>query len=174
MSPAVRISDANLEKLGEWAAPFKDTPNDALGNLMDAADKAGLRFSPKQTGSEVSGRRDANQTALAKRTRKRGRIPQEVYESFILMAMYELDGKAKVSEVLDRVEDKMAGILDRDYDYQRPPTGTEVRWRNTARWARAALVDRGLITRGSPRGIWELSEQGKTEAKAILASQGSG
>ena len=79
---------------------------------------------------------------LPNERRKRGRIPQEVYESFILMAMYELDGKAKVSEVLDRVEDKMAGILDRDYDYQRPPTGTEVRWRNTARWARAALVDR--------------------------------
>jgi hypothetical protein len=35
------------------------------------------------------------------------------------------------------------------------------RRRNTAQWARAAMVREGLIKGGSHRGIWEISDAGQ-------------
>ena len=169
MAPAIRITDENWERLKKWAIPLEDNPNDALGKVLDAVESVGLRSRSNKTGNSVARRNNSSHTTATKPRNKRGKIPQEAYESAILEAIYELGGNAKVSEVLGRVEDKMKDLFG-DLDYQRPPTGTEVRWRNTARWARAALAERGLIKQGSPRGIWELTKNGIAQAKA--ASQG--
>lgn len=40
-------------------------------------------------------------------------------------------------------------------DHERTPEG-ELRWRYAARRARLALVDRGLMTKGTP-GVWRLA-----------------
>ena len=84
-------------------------------------------------------------------------------------SLYELGGAASVSEALAKVEEKMKGLFDDDIDNERILAG-ELRWKNTARWARAALVNRGLVKRGSPRGIWELTADGIAEAKAIATN----
>ena len=31
-------------------------------------------------------------------------------------------------------------------------------WQNNAKWERFQMIQEGLLRRGSPRGIWELSE----------------
>jgi len=43
----------------------------------------------------------------------------------------------------------------------------ETKAENTIAWARNALKDRGHISRISPRGIWELTAEGKDAASNI-------
>jgi hypothetical protein len=48
-----------------------------------------------------------------------------------------------------------------EYDYQLMNATKQPRWRTTAKWARQALVNEGKLASDSPRGIWEITEQGK-------------
>jgi hypothetical protein len=66
-----------------------------------------------------------------------------------------------MNEVLDLVEKKMKGTLNQ-YDFE-PLSSGEIRWRNTAQWCRNTLVQEDLMRRDSPRGIWEISEEGRKQ-----------
>jgi len=35
--PTIRISDQNYQRLQQFAVPLQDTPNDALGRVLDLA-----------------------------------------------------------------------------------------------------------------------------------------
>jgi hypothetical protein len=49
-----------------------------------------------------------------------------------------------------------------DHDYQPLPSDPDIiRWRKTGQWCRNTMVRQGLLKRDSPRGIWEISEEGK-------------
>ena len=64
-----------------------------------------------------------------------------------------------MSDVLDKVEAKMRGRLNA-YDRSALPSDpTLPRWRNTAQWARNAMVKEGLMSSDSPRGVWRLRKQ---------------
>jgi restriction system protein len=79
----------------------------------------------------------------------------------ILNALERMGGRAHLDDVLAQVEEDIASDLS-EWDRQAVPTRpTEQRWRNTARWARKHLVIKGLLKRGSPKGIWELSDEGR-------------
>ena len=90
------------------------------------------------------------------------RTPENAFRRPILEALIEMGSSGAVSEVLDRVGEKMKDILN-EYDHQplpSPPHG--VRWRNTAQWCRNMMVHQeGLMKTDSPTGIWEISSQGK-------------
>ena len=45
------------------------------------------------------------------------------------------------------------------------------RWRNTAQWARNAMVKEGLLASDSPRGVWEITAEGKQWLEAQSESQ---
>ncbi len=93
---------------------------------------------------------------------KRGlKTPKEQFIMPILESIIELGGRAKVKDVLERVHDKMKGILN-EYDYKPLPSKPkEKRWENTAQWARQKMVNEGLLAKDSPRGIWEITEKGR-------------
>jgi len=85
------------------------------------------------------------------------RTPMGDYYQPILQALNESGGSAKVSDVLERVEQLMQDVL-REVDYEPLPSNAEMpRWRNTAQWARDAMVREGLLKSNSPRGIWEIT-----------------
>ncbi|WP_052297133.1 winged helix-turn-helix domain-containing protein [Marinithermus hydrothermalis] len=89
------------------------------------------------------------------------RTPENAFRQPILEALVELGGSAPVNDVLERVQQKMAHVLN-EYDYQPLPSDPRsARWRNTAQWCRNALVREGLMKSDSPYGIWEISEQGR-------------
>lgn len=72
-----------------------------------------------------------------------------------------LGRSAQVSQVLERVRQRMQGVR-RDVDYEPLASEPEIpRWKNTAQWARNSMVKEGLLRNGSPRGVWEISEAGK-------------
>jgi len=89
------------------------------------------------------------------------RTPMGDYYQPILQALNESGGSARVNDVLERVEQLMKGVL-REVDYEPLPSNTEMlRWRNTAQWARDAMVREGLLKSNSPRGVWEITEAGR-------------
>lgn len=90
---------------------------------------------------------------------KRGlRTPEDEFREPILETLKELGGKAKMSEVLDIVEEKMKDRLTR-YDYEPLPSNPKsLRWKNTAQWCRNTLVREGILKNDSPHGIWELAD----------------
>jgi len=90
------------------------------------------------------------------------RTPKSAFVFPILQAINELGGSASITEVMPVVERRMRGVL-RGVDYEIFNQGrsrVEPRWRNTARWAKDAMVKLGFILDDSPRGLWELSDFG--------------
>src|SRR5258708_1171956 len=86
--------------------------------------------------------------------------PRKVYCQPILEALNGLGGSGETSDILDRVEQKMKGIL-REVDYELIPSGSDIRWRKTAQWVRYTMARKGLLRSDSPWGRWEITEAGR-------------
>lgn len=135
--PTIRIDNDVWDHLKRKAEPFEDTPNSVLRRLL----------------------------RLEKRSRKGRRIPagartpQNAYRIPILQSIAELGGKGRVQQALYRVEKKLGNAL-KAVDRQKISTGM-VRWRNSAMWERKTMVDEGLLSHDSPRGVWEITAKGR-------------
>ncbi|MCL4384899.1 MAG: winged helix-turn-helix domain-containing protein [Actinobacteria bacterium] len=79
----------------------------------------------------------------------------------ILETLVELNGEAKMKEALQKVYIKMK---DRLNDYDKEPllsNPNQVRWENSAQWCRNTMVNEGLLSSDSQRGIWKITDLGK-------------
>lgn len=85
--------------------------------------------------------------------------PQSAFNRPILQVLVESGGSAAMQNVLARVEHLMKDTL-KELDYHSHASG-ELRWRTSAQWARNTMKDRGLLKKGSPHGIWEITEAGR-------------
>ena len=96
------------------------------------------------------------------RARKGEKTSNESFSIPILEVLIELGGGGKTRDVLDNVEKKMGDLLT-NVDYQTTPSGSDIRWRNTAMWARMSMVHEGLLasTDQSGMGFWEITEKGR-------------
>ncbi|MBV9229644.1 MAG: winged helix-turn-helix domain-containing protein [Chloroflexi bacterium] len=93
--------------------------------------------------------------------RERDCTPESAYQEPILRALIEFGGSAHKNDVLDRVGTIMKDILkDIDYEYHRH--GGRIRWRQNAAWQRRQMVIEGLLKSDSPRGVWEITETGRS------------
>ncbi|MBN8457527.1 MAG: winged helix-turn-helix domain-containing protein [Verrucomicrobia bacterium] len=93
---------------------------------------------------------------------KKGEVtPHTAFYRAILESLVEMGGSGKTREVLDRVGEKMKGIL-KSLDYAvLPSDGKSIRWRNSAQWARNTMVNEDGRMKKSQSGIWEISESGR-------------
>jgi restriction system protein len=93
---------------------------------------------------------------------KRGlKTPDDKFQIPILSVLMDMGGSAPMARVLDKVGDKMKGQLN-TYDYRPVPSDpSQTRWRNTAQWARKAMVKEGLLSSNSPWGVWEITDAGR-------------
>ncbi len=108
---------------------------------------------------------------VAERLKRGLRTPEDAFRIPILQSLVELGGSAPMSDVLDKVEAKMRDQLNA-YDRSTLPSDpTQTRWRNTAQWARNAMVKEGLMSSDSPRGIWEITEAGRRWLAAVVTQQ---
>ncbi len=99
-------------------------------------------------------RRDLGRLRRGQRTR------EEAYYRPILETLTALGGSAQVNEVLEHVLEIMRSTL-RDVDFEPLTSDPDTpRWKNTAQWARNAMVRKGLLRNDSPRGVWEISAAG--------------
>jgi hypothetical protein len=95
-----------------------------------------------------------------KKLRRGQKTPQKAYVLPILQVLDEMGGRDAVADVLNRVGQIMADKLN---EHDRSPLKTgDIRWRNTAQWARHEMKQQGLLRADSPMGIWEITEEGRT------------
>jgi restriction system protein len=98
---------------------------------------------------------------IAGRIRKGLRTPEPVFFCPILQALSDLGGSAKRSEVFHILEHSMRNVF-KPIDYQILSSEAEqMRWQNSAQWARNLMVKEGLLQADSPVGIWEITEKGR-------------
>ena len=78
-----------------------------------------------------------------------------------IVRILKLEGSLETEDMLLELEMAMEDEL-RERDRQPTPTG-EIRWHQSARSERKAMIDAGLMAGGKP-GIWELTEAGRAVA----------
>lgn len=175
MSPTIRIDAEVLEVLKEHAEPFVDTPNSVLRRILELPPRAdatgavgGGQARDQAPARAQHGRRSG---AHRRRRRKDGQrvkagttLPDAAYQLPILGILSDAGGRSPTSEVIDALGERLSDRLG-DADRERLASG-DVRWRNRAQFARLNLIERGEMLRGSPRGVWEISEQGMARLKA--------
>ena len=76
-----------------------------------------------------------------------------------IVAILRAEGSLETEDMLLELELAMEDEL-RERDRQPTPTG-EVRWHQSARMERKAMIDAGLMAGGKP-GVWELTEAGRS------------
>ena len=95
----------------------------------------------------------------------RGRLPPgraRPLREFVeptLRVLQKMGGSGEADAVVERVERIMQPVL-RDVDYEALSDGMP-RWKKNVHWARWKMVQDGLMRRGSPRGLWEISKEGR-------------
>jgi hypothetical protein len=80
--------------------------------------------------------------------------PPEVFKPLILTALEQAGGALETDELFLELEILAEDRLKPE-DSERTPEG-ELRWRYAVRRARVALMDEGLMTKGTP-GLWQLA-----------------
>ncbi len=108
---------------------------------------------------------------VAERLKRGLRTPEDNFRIPILQSLIESGGSAPMSDVLDKVEAKMRSQLNAYDRSPLPSDPTQPRWRNTAQWARNAMVKEGLMASDSPRGIWEITEAGRRWLVAVTTQK---
>jgi Mrr N-terminal domain len=128
------------------AEPFTDTPNSVLRRLLELDPSA----APEQ-GLRTQARRRAPAGSL---------LPESAYEQPILKALVGQGGRAPAREVITAVGDAVREKLTQ-LDQADLSNGGK-RWENRVQFTRLRLKERGLLLSGSPRGVWEISDLGRT------------
>lgn len=95
-----------------------------------------------------------------KRARKGEVTPQSEYRKPILETLIEIGGRGSVKDILKRVFEKMKDRLT-PKDLEKYPASGGVRWPNYVQWERQNLVTEGYLKKDSPRGVWEITEEGR-------------
>jgi hypothetical protein len=171
MMPTIRIDDDVFQGLKSMAEPFTDTPNTVIRRLLkEYRERGGKGSGPAAAGAAVgeavgASNRDTTRAALT---------PQPVYEEFLLFVLSnQFAGRAGKREATAAVLEEMnsRGLIGAP-ERERVSTG-ETKAENTVAWGRNALKERGLLSRDSPRGMWELTAEGLDEAKRVELPKGS-
>lgn len=79
----------------------------------------------------------------------------------ILQALVKANGSATPNQILNEIIKPMKAVLN-EYDLSRLPSSGVARWENTAHWARYEMVREGLLAPDSQRGVWEITDKGRS------------
>jgi predicted transcriptional regulator len=161
--PNIEIEDDVLEMLKELAEPFVDTPSSVIRRALEAGGSANGRAGQAAAAAAVShGRRKRGRRA-PKRTAPRAQpgtiLADNAYELPLLAVLDEHGGRVPTSEALEALGERLRDKL-MPADFEELSTG-DVRWRNRAQFVRLHLIKSGDMKPDSPRGMWEITDQGR-------------
>jgi len=132
-----KIRLAAAQALAQLADEFQDILND----LRERLGQTTATPAPKPRG---------------KRT-KLPKTAQVVLREHVLQALKHLGGRARVPDVIQQIQEQLAGkLLPGDLVWREATN--EAAWANNAKWERFQMVQDGLLRRDSLRGVWELGE----------------
>lgn len=171
-SVSIGIDDEVWKAMKAEAEPLVDTPNSVLRRKFGlpptgggrATDENGGEWEPsdhRPSRRQRASRRSSSNGKAAARTRApRGSLlPGKAYELPILQVLQQRGGRAAAREVIEDVGglvEETLTPLDRD----ELETGG-LRWHKRVQFTRLRLVERGLVKKDSPRGVWEITDEGR-------------
>jgi hypothetical protein len=86
--------------------------------------------------------------------------PELIYQILILKILVSQGGSAETNRIMEIIwrdyRDKLSEKDRMDYEISKEP-----RWKNHVRFTRQHLIDIGYLVNNSPRGIWEITEEGR-------------
>jgi hypothetical protein len=174
-SIAIEVDREVWEALQAEAEPFVDTPNAVLRRklgLAESADAGTEERAPRGGGSSRRRRRAAasvNGNGARKPRAPRGSLlPEAAYELPILEVLNRHGGRVPAREVIEHVGEIIGDRLT-ELDHEELQTGGR-RWEKRVQFTRLRLVERGLVARNSPRGVWELTDDGRRALTAGTTS----
>jgi hypothetical protein len=104
--------------------------------------------------------RGSDQPTTKKPRVKRSRSPKtnkDVLRKYIIQALKNLGGRARVSDVIEEMGHQLEGkLLPGDMEWR--DSTREYAWQNNAKWERYKMTQDGTLRSDSPRGYWELGE----------------
>lgn len=172
----IGIDDEVLDALTAQATPFIDDPNAVLRRLLGLdAGAASARHNGQEVAtassavstrpkSSRSGRQQQPATRKPPRAPKGSLTPEERFERPILEALQEAGGSMPIRDALAAVGSRMADALN-EHDRFRDDKGV-ARWEKRVPFVRLKLVERGLLDKDAPRGVWRLTESGRNSLAA--------
>lgn len=176
MAPQVEIDDDILTELKRHAEPFVDTPSTVLRRLLGLEASNGAAAHPstdagtqdrpgsgQRRGRSSKAKGSSSKTPRSPRAKTGTILPESEYDIPILEILADHGGRAASREVLDELETRLSGKLT-PVDREELATG-DVRWRNRAQFVRLRLVKHGDMVKDSPRGMWEITDQGQKRAR---------
>lgn len=174
MTSTIEIDDDLLDFLKRHAEPFVDTPNDVLRRLLfGTSDGEAAQRQPSEANRARTGRPSRRRTVVkrdaspSRRTGARRRrvpssslLPEQAYELPILSVLAEADGRLPTREAVAAVGDLVESqLLPADREIVE---GGRPRWEMRVQFSRLRLVEAGLMKKDSPRGVWEISDAGRS------------
>ncbi len=111
--------------------------------------KAAARTTPKRTPTAKKAASAPPSKVVPRRF-----TPPDAFKPLIVTVLQEAGGELANDELFERLEVLAEGAL-LPGDHELTPEG-ELRWRYAARRARVALINDGLMTKGTP-GFWQLA-----------------
>lgn len=145
----VRISDELFREVQKYAEPLVDSFDTALWKALGARKEGSISI-PDRIATLP--RRTMTRRAVNVTNQKEFRRP-------MLQSIVERGGKATAEEVVGDVERKLKDRLKPE-DYE-PNLDGKAKWFKAVHFQRLAMVHDGLLSRYSPRGIWEITDLGK-------------
>lgn len=171
MSPRIQIDEDVFEALKEQAIPFQDhEPNDVLRRLLiersEHEGSAGTLEIARPARSKGDGSRDrragrhSENSKPAKRRRAASNtlMPETEYQYPILRTLLDNGGRMPTREVVAAVGELLE---DKLLPADRETLGRKPRWEGRVQFTRLQLIKDGLMKKGSPRGVWEITPQGE-------------
>jgi hypothetical protein len=166
MPVQISIDDDVFAALQSQAEPLVDDVNSVLRRLLSlgrrpsegrAQDQAPRL--PRRGGAARSRQRRGRRAPAHARAQRGSLLPESEYELPILRALEEGGGSAPASHVIERVGEMLDERLT-SADQELLTSGL-VRWRSRTQFVRLRLAQRGDMLSDSPRGVWEISAQGR-------------
>jgi hypothetical protein len=170
MPPAIDIDDDLFELLQQHAEPLVDTPSTVLRRLIgENANGAGPVERSEAVGKARPRTRRSRRGRLrgsggGKRAARGSLLPESEYELPILRYLNEYGGRAPSREVVDGVGEAMADKLT-ETDKETLRSG-DLRWKSRVAFVRLRLIERGDLDGDSPRGTWQITDQGRKRLRA--------
>ena len=171
----VGIDDEVLGALTGQAVPFIDDPNAVLrrllgldvGNAHQNNGKAEISIpastrttAPAQKGSAKRRPPSGRSKVKPPRAPKGSLTPEEAFEQPILEVLEAApDGQLPAREVVQEVGQRMGHVLN-EHDRFTDDEGVS-RWEKRVPFVRMRLVERGLLSKDAPRGVWEITDDGR-------------
>lgn len=168
MSPQIDVDPDIFEHLQKQAIPLVDTPSTVLRRelgLGNPNQAPRATIPPNTAKPDRSGRKAAKKQEKPRRPRAAAGslLPEYEYEIPLLRALDDLGGRAPYREVADAVlkvlKDK---LLEPDFELLNSGV---IRWENRLQFVRLKLIDRDLMERDTPRGIWAITDAGRSALK---------